>query len=83
MKVIETFEDKKNFYVVTEMFTGGELFDRITKEQFFSEREAANIMHQVLSAVNYCHKNNIIHRYAEQRELGILTRKRGEKISKK
>jgi calcium-dependent protein kinase len=41
---------------------GGELFDKISEEQFFSERDAANIMKQVLSAINYCHSRNIVHR---------------------
>jgi serine/threonine protein kinase len=62
MKVIETFEDKKHFFVVTELFEGGELFDKITEKEYFSEKEAAKTMKQILSAVNYCHKNNITHR---------------------
>lgn len=44
MKVIETYEDKKHFYVVTEIFSGGELFDRIAANVSFSEKEAARIM---------------------------------------
>jgi len=48
---------------VTELFEGGELFDKITEKEYFTEKEAAKTMKQILSAVNYCHKNNIIHRY--------------------
>lgn len=44
MKVVETFEDKKNYYVVTELFQGGELFDRISENTNFNEKEAARIM---------------------------------------
>ena len=50
------------YYVVTELCSGGELFDEIVKRQSFSERDAALIMHQVLSAVVYCHTKNICHR---------------------
>ena len=64
IKIIETYEDKKYFYIVTEFLEGGELFDKIMKSQHFSEREAALTMKQILSAVNYCHKNNIVHRFA-------------------
>lgn len=29
----------------------------------FSEKKAAIIMEQLLSAINYCHKNNVVHRF--------------------
>jgi calcium-dependent protein kinase len=41
---------------------GGELFDEIIRRKRFSEKDAANVMRQVLSAVSYCHDNNIVHR---------------------
>ena len=44
------------------MCYGGELFDKISEEQFFSEHDAAHIMKQVLSGINYCHQKNIVHR---------------------
>ena len=47
---------------MTEFYEGGELFDKIVSSQYFSEKEAAKTMKQILSAVNYCHKNKIVHR---------------------
>ena len=41
---------------------GGELFDEILQRGKFGERDAAVLMKQVLSCVNYCHQNNIVHR---------------------
>ncbi len=49
-------------YILNRLCYGGELFDKISEEQYFSERDAANIMKQVLSAINYCHSRNIVHR---------------------
>ena len=62
IKVFEFFQDERHFYIVTELCTGGELFDRIIKKHRFGEKEAADTMHQILSAVVYCHENNIVHR---------------------
>jgi calcium-dependent protein kinase len=62
IKVYEYFVDKKNFYVINELATGGELFDQISKIQFFNEHDAAHIMKQVFSAVCYLHANKIVHR---------------------
>ena len=62
MKVYELFEDEKNIYIITEFIQGGELMNRLKKKEFFSEEESKKIIIQVLSAVNYCHTNNIVHR---------------------
>lgn len=58
----EFFQDKKNFYIVSELCTGGELFDKIVENKYFNEEVAANIMIQILSAVKYMHANNVCHR---------------------
>jgi calcium-dependent protein kinase len=62
MQIFEFYEDKKNFYIITEICEGGELFDQIVKKGSFTEDEAAMVIKQILSAVNYIHSNNIVHR---------------------
>lgn len=43
IKLYEYFEDDVNVYLVTELCSGGELFDRIIAAEFFNEQQAANI----------------------------------------
>ncbi|KAL1245605.1 Calcium/calmodulin-dependent protein kinase type 1 [Trichinella spiralis] len=62
VRLIETFEDKSNYYLVMDLVTGGELFDRIVAKGSYSERDASNLIRQVLDAVNYLHMNDIVHR---------------------
>jgi len=62
MNVNEILEDDENFYIVCELLEGGELFDRLIKENSFDESKAAHIVKQVLLAINYMHKKNITHR---------------------
>ena len=42
--------------------SGGELFDRIIKHEFFGEDDAARIFRQIVQALNYCHGNHVVHR---------------------
>lgn len=55
IKLYEYFEDETNVYLIMEICTGGELFDRIIEKEFFSERYAAKVFKQILQAINYCH----------------------------
>eukprot|EP00438_Fugacium_kawagutii_P030375 Skav226472 [mRNA] locus=scaffold4441:25779:38350:- [translate_table: standard] len=56
IKLQETFEDRKHIYLAMELCTGGELFDRIIEVGQFTEKDAAIVMQQMLSAVFYMHK---------------------------
>lgn len=43
MKIFEFYEDNRNFYIITELFEGKELFDKIIEEEKFGEKEAARV----------------------------------------
>eukprot|EP01066_Platyproteum_vivax_P013643 Platyproteum_vivax@DN6161_c0_g1_i3.p1 len=63
VKLVETFEDAKNFYLVMELCTGNELLtDLESGVGKYSEPRAASIFRQVLEAVSHCHSRQIIHR---------------------
>ena len=62
MKVYEYFNTPKCLYIVSELCTGGELYDKITSNKCFNEELSAYVMKQLLSAVDFCHQNGIIHR---------------------
>ena len=50
MHIYEFYEDKANYYIVSELCKGGELFDMITEKGAFNEAEACPLMHQLMSA---------------------------------
>lgn len=56
------FEESKNYYIVTEYMQGGELFDRIVKKEYYSEKDAQEVVKLLGSAIKYCHDRGIVHR---------------------
>ena len=44
VKLYELYQDEKNYYLITEYLSGGELFDRIKKMSYFSEKKASEFM---------------------------------------
>lgn len=56
------FESKDKFYIVTQLATGGELFDRIVQQGRFTEHDASLVIVEILEAIEYLHERNIVHR---------------------
>lgn len=61
-KLFDFYEEKQNFYLVMEYLDGGELFDRIVKKTFYTEKEARDLVFILLKAIKYLHDKNIVHR---------------------
>jgi calcium-dependent protein kinase len=78
IKLYEVYENTKSIYLIMELCTGGELFDRIVENtesgKLFTEKQAANLFKQMMSAINYCHKNGIVHRDLKPENLLYLTK---------
>ena len=66
IKLYDVFETNQYLYLIMEKCNGGELFDKIINNigsgKMYSEKIAANLFLQIMSAVDYCHKNGICHR---------------------
>ncbi|OMJ84533.1 hypothetical protein SteCoe_14340 [Stentor coeruleus] len=59
IKIFEAFETPKNFYIVFENVTGGTLLEKSKKLGF--EGEFSKYAHELFSALNYMHKQGVIH----------------------
>lgn len=62
IQLIEVFESKDKVYMVMELATGGELFDRIISKGSFTERDATRVLQMVLDGLKYLHGLGITHR---------------------
>ena len=62
IQLIEVFESKDKIYMVMELATGGELFDRIISKGSFTEQDATRVLSMVCEGVRYLHSLGITHR---------------------
>ena len=62
VKIFEFFVTIDKYYLITEYFSEETLFLKIKKFIRFTEDQAAYILYQLLSAINYCHLKQIVHR---------------------
>eukprot|EP00063_Salmo_salar_P033058 XP_014007893.1 PREDICTED: serine/threonine-protein kinase SIK2-like [Salmo salar] len=62
IKLYQVMETKDMLYMVMEYARNGEMFDYLLSLGRLSESEARRKFCQILSAVDYCHSNHIVHR---------------------
>jgi calcium/calmodulin-dependent protein kinase I len=58
----ELFDTPDKLYLVMELVTGGELFDKIVEKGSYTESEASQLVRKIVSAVEYLHGIDIVHR---------------------
>ncbi|PAA89515.1 hypothetical protein BOX15_Mlig020174g1 [Macrostomum lignano] len=62
IRLKEVFETPNHFFMVLELVTGGELFDRIVSRGSYNEKDASQCIRQLLDGLRYLHERGIIHR---------------------
>lgn len=62
LSMVDCFETANNLYIVTELATGGELFERIYEQGSFFEQDAAKLINTIVDSVQYLHEHGIVHR---------------------
>ena len=81
VRLLDHLENNDYIFIVMEYIEGGTLRQYLKKKKFnFSERQASNIMSQIVSAIKYLHKYGIVHRdlkpdnimITQQNDFGII-----------
>ena len=59
--IIDFFDEKDCYFIIMELMSGGDLFDRIGKKKSYSEADARDLIVKMLKAVAYCHARKVAH----------------------
>jgi tRNA A-37 threonylcarbamoyl transferase component Bud32 len=80
IQLIEVLASATTIYIVLELVTGGELFDKIIASGCFAEAEAREYFHQLVNGISACHSLGVAHRDLKPENL-LLDEKGNLKIS--
>eukprot|EP00439_Symbiodinium_sp_Y106_P079257 s723_g17.t4 len=61
-RLLEVYEEPDRLLMVMEKLDGPDLFDSLSKKSRYTEKDAREVVKQILSAVAYCHRNGVCHR---------------------
>jgi len=63
-RLIEVYETSDKIYMVQDLCSGGELFDRLDEQPdyHYTEKECAFLVKQMLSVIRYMHSKGVAHR---------------------
>lgn len=80
IRLIEIFEKTgkmnktvKKVYIVMELVSGGELFDKIVHKKTFHESEARVVIRKVLEVLKFCHEKGVVHRDLKPENILLAT----------
>lgn len=62
VKLYQIIETDDKLYLVMEYMEGGELYDKIKKHGPMVDKDARELIRQLVSAIQYCHAKGIAHR---------------------
>ena len=62
IRLYEILETPHDIFLVMEYVKSGELFDYIVEKGRLGENEARHFFQQIISGVEYCHRNMVVHR---------------------
>lgn len=62
VKMFDYYHTNDALYIVMELLTGGDLFNRIVDKGKYNENECKILIKNIVEAVQYLHKRSIVHR---------------------
>ena len=76
VKLHEVLASRTKIFIVLELVTGGELFDKIVSEGRFNEDTARFYFRELIEGVRYCHSKGVAHRDLKPENLLLDARSR-------
>eukprot|EP00804_Cyclotella_cryptica_P026187 CCRYP_009771-RA/>CCRYP_009771-RA protein AED:0.10 eAED:0.10 QI:893/1/1/1/1/1/5/672/723 len=70
--LIDFFEERECYFLVMELMSGGDLFDRIGEKKNYTENDARTLCRKMFESLRYCHENSVAHRDLKPKNLLLI-----------
>ena len=80
VELVGAYEGSKHVYIVMELLSGGELFDRIIEKGKYSEKDASETIRTIVETVQYCHELSVMHRDLKPENFVLKSKSKDAKI---
>lgn len=78
----ENFDEGDYYYLVLDLVSGGEMFDRLCAKGAYSEADAARLVREVASALAFMHGVGIVHGDMKPENLMLSTKEQANSVIK-
>eukprot|EP00803_Ostreobium_quekettii_P006509 evm.model.scf_1638.3 EVM.evm.TU.scf_1638.3 scf_1638:26493-32853(+) len=77
----DIFEDDRNFYLIQDFYSGGELFDHIVRQRSgFTERQAAAYMRELIDWLQFSHNRGLVHADVKPENIMLSSEEPGAQV---
>ena len=80
VKVVDIFQDTLNTVIIVEYCKGGELLERVRREEDLTEDQIATYLKEITSAIAYLHSKGIVHRDIRPESFVFLDNERNSSL---
>lgn len=77
VNLVDFYSSRRTYDIVTDLCEGGELFDAITDDSMpVTRADIQSIANDMLSALRYCHEQQVVHRDVKPENIMLVHRRR-------
>lgn len=77
VNLVDFYSSRRSYDIVTDICEGGELFDAITDDSMpVTRADVQSIANDMLSALRYCHEQQVVHRDVKPENIMLVHRRR-------
>jgi serine/threonine protein kinase len=81
VRLANAYDEPDQYYLVMELVTGGELFDRIVEKECYTELEARDTTRILVGAIDYMQTKKVVHRDLKPENLLLAVRSHHHLVS--